>query len=623
MTSSNLRARRLRAITIVVLLAGVCPTPTPAQSAVQRVVDTMPGVPVDTVPVTTVVIPKDLRSPRATMETFLTAMSEVGEGSSASLSRAITTLDLDKINPLVRYEKGGDLAWMLREALRRTREPDTARFATRTEGSPYLFQSYATGRIEIAFTPDIGWRFSRDTLSALPAILEELRLAQAQDAKSLGADLALPVYLRLRALVPQRLKQTTLGLEQWQWLGIAATAVLGLLLDRAVAFALHFAVRSWRRRYAHGAFRELSDEMLRPFGLMTMAFAWWAGLNALGLPAGVLLVLLVSVKFMACIASVWAAYRLVDLLRALLEDRALATSSRLDDAVVPLVTKSLKLFVTVLGILFIADNLDIDITSLLAGLGLGGLALALAAKDVASNLFGSITVLLDQTFQVGDSVVIGDVEGTVERIGFRSTRIRTFKNSLVSVPNSLVTTASVDNLGSRIYRTFHCKLAIAYGTSPERIEAYCEGIRELVRVHPYTRKDQHQVYLHELGDNALLVMIYLFWQVPDWGTELRERHRFLLDCLRLAAALGIEFAYPMRTVHVKASPDDPLLEGLQTGLQVATDSGREPSPGMPAISLAPADVRALARTIVSATTGVGVIPPPVGLADYLGEDLRT
>jgi small-conductance mechanosensitive channel len=121
---------------------------------------------------------------------------------------------------------------------------------------------------------------------------------------------------------------------------------------------------------------------------------------------------------------------------------------------------------------------------LLAGLGIGGIAFALAAKDTVENLFGSVTVLVDRPFQVGDWVVIGDQEGTVEEIGFRSMRLRTFYNSRITIPNSLLVKSAVDNLGARRYRRVKCMIGVQYDTPPDRIEAFCEGIRELIRRHP-------------------------------------------------------------------------------------------------------------------------------------------
>ncbi|HJP37397.1 MAG: mechanosensitive ion channel family protein [Gammaproteobacteria bacterium] len=544
-------------------------------------------------------IPDTLKSPRATMETFLAAMKATREGNDQQIEQAITTLDLSEVNPLVRAEKGRDLAWTLQEVIDRTRIPDTERFSTRTEGKPFTFHTYESGKVEIVFKEHEGWRFSTTTVAALPTVLDEI----SEKEKVEGADQAetarLPIHLRVRGMIPAQWKEQSFVLEHWQWLGIFAIILAGIVLDKLVSLLLSVFVRIWRTRFAKGSFREISDSILRPFGLMAMAFAWWAGLNMLGLPAEVLVILLVSVKFLACLSTVWGAYRLVDLIAAFLKDAAAKTSSKLDDALVPLVTKTMKVFVTVMGIVFIADNLDIDVTSLLAGLGLGGLAFALAAKDVAANLFGSVTVLLDQTFHVGDWVIVGDVEGSVEHIGFRSTRIRTFYDSQVSVPNSTLITASVDNMGKRSYRRLSCKLSIAYDTPPDRIEAFCEGIRELVRQHPYMRKDYYHVYLNEFSASALEILVYVFWKTPEWATELRERHRFLIDCLRLAQRLGVEYAYPTQTLYMKQA---------ESGL-LAPEAGEftPPKSQQEAFALG----REQAQSIVAATTGLGVVPPPV------------
>lgn len=544
-------------------------------------------------------IPQSLRTPRATMQTYLDAMTRLLDGDDSALPSALSTLDLSEISTLVREEKGAELAWILREVLNLTREPNIKRFSTRQTGKDFVFQTYDNGRVAIVFDESAGWRFSADTLSALPLILDDLQRQQSAEGEA-PQKTYLPLHLRLRSRIPENLREPMLMLERWQWVGIFVTVLSGIILDKLVALMLAGGCRFWRRRFAEGAFRKLSDDLLRPLGLMVMALVWWAGLNLLSLPAGVLAVLLISVKFLACLSAVWGAYRLVDLLGAYLQDRALTTSSKLDDALVPLATKTVKVFVTVMGVVFIADNLDIDVTSLLAGLGLGGLAFALAAKDVAGNLFGSVTVLLDQTFNVGDWVVIGDVEGTVEQIGFRSTRVRTFYNSLVSVPNSTLITANVDNMGKRQYRRLSCKFGIAYDTPPDRIDAFCEGLRELVRQHPYMRKDSFHIYLNGLGASSLEILVYVFWRTPDWGTELRERHRFLLDSLRLADELGVEFAFPTQTLFMRQGSDTPLP---------VNDAAFSPARSE---SAAREWGSQKARNIVEQTIGIGVRPPPVG-----------
>jgi len=281
-------------------------------------------------------------------------------------------------------------------------------------------------------------------------------------------------------------------------------------------------------------------------------------------------------KGLAAVAGVWSAYRLVDLVTDALQRRATGTESRIDDVLVPLLRKSVKVFIAAFGLVFVADNLDVDITSVLAGLGLGGLAFALAARETVANLFGSVTVLLDRPFDIGDWVRIGDVDGNVESIGFRSTRVRTFYNSQITVPNSKLITAVVDNFGARQYRRIKTTLGLTYDTSPEKIEAFCEGVRELIRRHPYTRKDYYHVYLTGLGDSTLDILLYCFVETPDWATELREKHRLFADILTLATRLGVSFAFPTQTLFVEKEPEpaDPtdLTDADET--QAAARAGR-------------------------------------------------
>ena len=109
--------------------------------------------------------------------------------------------------------------------------------------------------------------------------------------------------------------------------------------------------------------------------------------------------------------------------------------------------------------------------------------------------------------------------------------------------------AVVDNYGRRKYRRWSTHLNIAYHTTPEQIDAFCEGIREIIRLHPYTRKDYYQVWMHKFGPHSLDILLYVFFETPDWNTELRERHRLSLDIMRLADRLNVEFAFPTQTIH--------------------------------------------------------------------------
>jgi len=269
----------------------------------------------------------------------------------------------------------------------------------------------------------------------------------------------------------------------------------------------------------------------------------------LRLPARVDALLDFALHAIIVFSCVWAFYRLADVFCDLLALRAKQTDSKLDDQLVPLVRRILKVAVVIIGVLFILQNLNVDIGSLLAGLGIGGIAVAMAAKDTISNFFGSVVIFADKPFQVGDWVVIDGAEGVVEAVGFRSTQVRTFYDSLITVPNSKVADAKVDNYGARRYRRITATLGISYDSTPEQVQAFVEGIRAILRANQFSRKDYYEIHFSGFGAYSLEIMLYFFLECPNWNIELRERHNIYLEIMRLAKALNIRFAYPTQTLH--------------------------------------------------------------------------
>ncbi len=522
-------------------------------------------------PAAQAVVPDNLKNPRAMLETFYRAAELLKAGDQKGMPLLISTLDLSSINPLIRNERGSDLGWMLIDVMDWSRSIRIKRVPTIADRSPYQIHTFPDGVVRLSRQPDGRWLFDNETISKLPQLFE--RLSKEAMASGDKTSSSAPWHLRIRNMLPGSLTQELFGVELWRLLGIFVIVLVGVLLDRIVSVILRVMVRSWRRRSKHDAYQNVSDEIMRPLGMMLLAIIWWLGLTLLGLPENVMVVLLVAVKFLTALSAVWAAYRLVDLLAAYLTHKASLTDSKLDDVLVPLLIRTMKVFVTIIGTVFIADNMNVNVSSLLAGLGLGGLAFALAAKDVIQNLFGSITVLLDRTYHVGDWVKIGDKEGTVEHIGFRSTKLRTFYNSVITLPNATMITASVDNMGERRFRRMKSTLGLSYETKPEMVEAFCEGVRELVRIHPYMRKDYYHVYFNGFGASSLDILVYVFWEAPDWSTELRERHRFLLDIHRLAEKMGVEFAFPTQTLYMRQEGESAPAPSLDAG-QDALEMGR-------------------------------------------------
>ncbi len=504
-------------------------------------------------------LPPERATPRATGNTFVTAVKDVEEQRVADLDeargRAVRCLDPETVAPL-----SAAAAYALARDLKRVLDYDGKidwndwADGVQVGAARFWTKSTAEGPLTLRRGTD-GWVFGAETLARVPDMLAAYEAAgtQAYSGESMRD--------RVRRRFPS-LAQRALFLEHWQWLGLVLLGCLAWIVHKIVAFAVAnviggvLARRGWLAKAADAA-----RNAARPVGFFAVAALVALVGPVLELPIQPVdlnkWVVNVGAKLFASFGAVLVLYRIADVIAARMAEAAAATETRLDDQLVPIVRKSLKILVTVGGALFILDNLEADIWSLLAGAGVAGLAVAFAAQDTIKNLFGSITVFLDRPFQVGDWVIVGGVEGTVEEVGFRSTRVRTFYNSLVSVPNSKLVDGVVDNMGMRRYRRFKTTVGVRYDTPAERIEAFCHGMRAIVLANPHMRHDYFEIYLNDWGASSLDILVYVFFDVPDWDAELRARQNFMLEVIRLARELGVGFAFPTRTLEIEATPERP------------------------------------------------------------------
>lgn len=536
--------------------------PTPAAEPQPIAEAPPPAAPVTAEPAAdkpTITAPQEFQSARATMRTFLDAMKE------KRIDDAAACLDLSGFSVVIRDEQGHKLAEPLYETISRVKTVVIRRIPDKPDDKPYIhWQGDKGGIIAIARQGEDSdrpghWLFTSKTANWLAGVYTVPRW--------------------LRPYVPEWATGKWFLMQHWQWVGSGLLLVLGWVAYRLTIAVLGALARLWFARHGVAVDERVQLSSFRPVGILAMAMVWWRGLIWISPPADLWAVLLFAVKFITCWATVWTVYRAVDLLSDYVASLAAKTETKMDDMLVPFGRKVAKTLITILGVVFIVDQFTEETPlKLLAGLGLGGLALALAAQDTLKNLFGSATVLADSPFKVGDWVQIGDVDGTVESVGFRSTRIRTFYNSQVVVPNSTLMTATVDNYGARRYRRALTMLSVTYATPPDLIDAFCEGVRELIRLHPYTRKDYYHVYFNKFSDSSLDILLYVFFEAPDWSTELRERHRLFIDILRLANKLGVEFAFPTQTLWMeRAAKGAPAAERvtLSSGTDTPESVGRE------------------------------------------------
>lgn len=394
------------------------------------------------------------------------------------------------------------------------------------------------------------WRFSKATAQAVPGLY-----ADTFSALSVWFQSNLPPVFYTRVL----------GLHLWQLL--YALVLVGVAF--AVGHACRLALRTWVKRALDRAGLPLDGPTYARTNGPIVAMVVF-GVLAAGLPDLQLGILLSGPLTRVVWVGVWVAglvavWRFVGVGASIARSWATTTESRLDDQAIPLLRQAARLLVVAVGGLYLADAVGFDVWKLAAGVGIGGLAFALAAQDTVANLFGSANIFLDRPFQIGDWVKIGAVEGVVEEVGFRSTRVRTFYNSLVTIPNSQITNANVDNLGARPRRRIKLTLGLQYRTPPDKLAAFVEGVRAILAAHPLVQRS-YEVHVYDLSASSIDVLVYYHVVTPGWHEELVARSQNLLEFLRLAEQLGIGFAFPSTSVYVESTPDHPLAKEARVPL---------------------------------------------------------
>jgi MscS family membrane protein len=393
---------------------------------------------------------------------------------------------------------------------------------------------------------DGSWYFSQLTIKRIPELY--------------AGSISRLTLIALERL-PDWAMEKWLGLLIWQHIALFLWILGSLILMKI----FQYFVENYVKRLTSKTKTEWDDNLLHeiesPLGYLFFALFLRLTYTQLLLPVKVNAWMSGSLSMLRDVIIFWLIYKLVNVFCDYLTQLTAKTKNTFDDQLVPLVRKSLKVFTFIVGLIFILQNNGVNVTAFITGLGIGGLAFALAAKDTLANLFGSVTIFLDRPFGIGDWIKAGDAEGVVEEVGFRCTRIRTFYNSQVSVPNSVMANAEIDNMGRRQYRRIFSTLNVTYGTPTEKIQAFVDGIKELIKANPKMRQDYYEVHFNNFGPHSLDVMVYAFFEVPSWSEELSQKHQFFMDIVKLAEKLGVDFAFPTQTIHLaKDQTSIPLAE---------------------------------------------------------------
>lgn len=214
--------------------------------------------------------------------------------------------------------------------------------------------------------------------------------------------------------------------------------------------------------------------------------------------------------------------------------------------------KTLKIFIFSIGLVAILEEWSINVSAFIASLGLGGLAFALAAKDTAANLFGGLTILADRSLKIDDWIKVDGVEGTVEDIGLRSIKVRTFEKSLITVPNQIVANNPIENFSRRDIRRIKMRIGVTYSTTKEQLEKILNDIRDMLKSHPGIEKTATMlVNFDEFEDSSLSIFIYCFTNTADWGKYLQIREDINLKIMDIIEKNGSDFAFPSQSIYVE------------------------------------------------------------------------
>jgi len=257
----------------------------------------------------------------------------------------------------------------------------------------------------------------------------------------------------------------------------------------------------------------------------------------------------------AAIAVAYALYRLVDVIEYYLDHLVGKTETTLDDMLVPVVRKAMRITIAIIAVIYIIDNiLEQDVQSILVGAGVGGVAIALAAKDTIANFFGSITIFADRPFQMGEMVKIGDHSGPVEEVGFRSTRVRTLQGHLVTIPNSAIVNTAVENIGQRPFIRRTSNLTITYDSGHAKTSRAVEIVKEVLAGVPEINTDPDRpprVYFSDFNDWSLNIYVSYWVKPPDYWLYQEVNERVNFEVMKRFEAEQIEFAFPSQTLYVK------------------------------------------------------------------------
>lgn len=327
---------------------------------------------------------------------------------------------------------------------------------------------------------------------------------------------------------------------------IVASLVIARILARVLRVVIVRMTRNTRNTWDDA----LANALAGPLSAAIVLIAFTAALPWLPVPAGAAIVLHEVASAATVLAIVWGAFRCIDLARVVLERQAWARERPASRSLLGLGARFAKVTVAAFGLLIGLAQIGVSVASLIAGLGIGGLVIALAAQKTVENLFGTVSIGIDQPMREGDFVKIGDALGTVEQIGLRSTRIRTLDRTIITIPNGELSNQRVESFAVRDRIRLACTVGLVYETTPRQVREVLAAFERILRAHPKIFPDAVIVRFVKLNDWSLDIDVMAWFLTSDWNEFQTIRQDILLAFMEAVEQAGSSIAFPTRTLHV-------------------------------------------------------------------------
>ena len=350
------------------------------------------------------------------------------------------------------------------------------------------------------------------------------------------------------------LRAPVMGNPLWQYLAALIYVALALYASKLVDYLIQARLKKLAAR-TRTQIDDLILELARgPIKVVVFVILLHIGLRVFAWPAWAATVISNGLKIVVACSLAYVLLKIVDLVMLRWQKRVeTAGDGVLDMQLFPVIRKTLKVFVIIVTALVTSQNLGMNVTGLLASLSIGGLAVGLAAQDTLSNLFGAVALFADKPFRVGDRIQLDAIDGTVESIGLRSTRVRNLDGYLVTVPNRTMANASLTNVSGRPNIKTVMNIGVTYDTPAEKVERAMKIIEEIYRPHPKTA--DLIISFNKFESSSLNILVVHWWNSTDFKEYLLQFQKLNLELKRRFDAEEIDFAFPTQTLHLRRDGD--------------------------------------------------------------------